>query len=765
MSGVNIGRDGRSGLRLALAVCALWCALLDTQARPSRLGDLDEDGMPTIHDVVAILNHVNGRVVLPEDRLSFADLNRDGLVTTLDADMVAEKVVNDLALTEIDFNPALVPNVPQTRGEEFTFSGLIFPRTRVRIATSGAVFETVSDAGGIFSLPVTVMEDGQHPFFISGFGADGELTPVQTRRVLKDSEGPELEVTFPPAVWVTAGAELVVTGRVRDSLSGHSGLAVRVNGVAASVFVGDGASGSFVSAPVPLSLGNNTVDLVAVDALGNETTTALTVTRITHTGFRLLPVSGDRQEGSVGGRLSDPVVVEVRDPDGTLMVGKPVVFETVGGLGLVAPDVNAGGVAQLSVLTDANGRASVHWQLGTVAGQGNHLIRVRSRDVAGTLVFRASALAQNRVRLSLVEGSGQVGPLGEDLALPLRVWVNDGANALPGQTVLFQVSSGGGLVNGQSGFSVASGPGGFAEVGFRVGATVGLQQISASVVGQTGASVVFSIQGLASNSNGATSVSGLVMTPQLRPVSGALVSVVVGGVAVGPVVSNDAGAFQLTGVSPGGAELRVELPAGNASQAVANRPLVRQSLFLVAGVDNELTGPVILPVAPHRTPLAYDGTQTVDLTLEGVEGFRLTVPAGSIRRADGTFPSPAEPVSLSLTQIPLTRLPLRPSLGESPRIAWLLEPADLEFVQPPVLTLPDLAGVAGDADVGVFGVDPRVESFRRVASLEANGTPASFVSATGGARLRFGFGFANAGYQSGRATVNSGQSAVQAAEE
>ncbi|MBT5708218.1 MAG: hypothetical protein HOI66_18045, partial [Verrucomicrobia bacterium] len=109
--------------RALVGLIAVLCGVVETTALPAKLGDMNEDGVATIHDVVAILNHIHGRVPLPAERVSFADLNRDGVVNAIDANQVADAVVAALALAEVDFDPAVTPTIPYTSLDRFTFSG------------------------------------------------------------------------------------------------------------------------------------------------------------------------------------------------------------------------------------------------------------------------------------------------------------------------------------------------------------------------------------------------------------------------------------------------------------------------------------------------------------------------------------------------------------------------------------------------------------------------------------------------------------------
>ena len=748
--------------RFVAALLAGLLVVLDASALPAKLGDLDEDGVATIHDVVAILNHIHGRTPLAPERVSFADLNRDGLVNVSDANQVADAVVAALALADIDFSPTVAPTIPYTSLDRFTFSGSNFPMTLVRVSSAFGSVDVQSDSGGAFSIELPLGDDREHDFYLSGYDASGSrLAPVPLS-ILRDSEPPSIEIVYPRNGSTTIQSEIVIGGRLSDSLNGRRGMAVTVDGVAADVFSGDGENGTFVSDTVALSLGSNVIQVRAVDAAGNTSTQNLSVVRLAQESFFLEKAQGDRLVATVGTLLPNNVAVRVLGPGRTPIIGKPVVFEVIDGLGVIQSLRGGLESSKLSVLTDAGGIASTRWRMSTVAGKANHLLRATSRDIQGELIFVASAIPNAVVRLNEVGGDGQVAPAGSIASRSLRVWVNDGGNALSGKPVLFQVTDGGGKVNAQNSVTVTSGAAGFAEVQFTMGETLGRQRVAVSVVGESGANLVFDLQAVAKASAVSTSVTGLVLTPFLSPIAGARVELMIEGTRYGPVNSNGAGGFRLDGVAIGAAELQFWMPNGSTSQTSQSTPLSVRRLFLEPRAINSLRQPMILPVTLNRETISFDGSTEVALSLDGNANFVMIIPAGSIRTAEGAVPSAALPIHLSLKQIPTGNLPFRPAHGESPRIAWLLEPSDLVFAVPPRLTIPDLAGLEGDSSIGLFGVDQRIQQFDRFVSLGASGVPASYQNQAGRGTVPAGFAFVNAGYHGGRATVTSGQASPPA---
>jgi hypothetical protein len=76
---------------------------------------------------------------------------------------------------------------------------------------------------------------------------------------------------------------------------------------------------------------------------------------------KLIPISGDGQEGTVGSRLADPLVVEVTDSRGRPVEAASVVFSFAG-------DVSGGNLTPETATTGSDGRVSATVRLGTSAG-------------------------------------------------------------------------------------------------------------------------------------------------------------------------------------------------------------------------------------------------------------------------------------------------------------------------------------------------------------------------------------------------------------
>ncbi|MBI4539705.1 MAG: Ig-like domain-containing protein [Gemmatimonadetes bacterium] len=184
----------------------------------------------------------------------------------------------------------------------------------------------------------------------------------------------------------------------------------------------------------------------------------------------VVKVSGDGQQATVGTALPAPLVVEVRDQFGNRVRGEAVSFVVTVGAGTASP---------ATTQTDTSGRASTTWTLGTAAGTQRLEARVGSLSPA---VFTAVGLPGAAAEIVKAAGDGQSARVGTPVAIPPSVRARDRfGNAVPGVTVTFAVTAGGGSVTGAT--QITDG-GGTAAVGsWTLGPTAGTNTLTAAVAG------------------------------------------------------------------------------------------------------------------------------------------------------------------------------------------------------------------------------------------------------------------------------------------
>lgn len=191
-------------------------------------------------------------------------------------------------------------------------------------------------------------------------------------------------------------------------------------------------------------------------------------------------VSGDEQTGQAGSRLSSPLVVQVLDDGDNPVSGATVTWSIESGGGSVSP---------ASAATDASGRASTAWTLGSETG----IQEVEaSTSGAGSVRFEATSAAGGPSSLGLTTPpSGRV-QVGLPFARQPVVQVFDAAGnrvQAPGLTVTAAIASGAGQLIGTT--TRTTGPNGRATF-----TNLGIQ-------GAVGAhSLIFAAQGLTSITSG-----------------------------------------------------------------------------------------------------------------------------------------------------------------------------------------------------------------------------------------------------------------------
>ena len=197
----------------------------------------------------------------------------------------------------------------------------------------------------------------------------------------------------------------------------------------------------------------------------------------------IVVVAGGNQSATVGTAVAATPAFRVQDQGGNAVAGISVLFTVTAGAGHVTSD---------SAKSDANGQVSVgQWVLGTRPGTNTLHATVRGTAIAATV--SATALAGSGVAVRLSSQQGYVALVGQAVTPPPAVLVIDSyGNPVPGATVTFAVSQGGGSVTGGTATTNASG---IAQVGSWVlGAAVGLNTLTAQITG--GALVLFSAEGL-----------------------------------------------------------------------------------------------------------------------------------------------------------------------------------------------------------------------------------------------------------------------------
>jgi uncharacterized protein YjdB len=182
--------------------------------------------------------------------------------------------------------------------------------------------------------------------------------------------------------------------------------------------------------------------------------------------------AGNGQTGTAGGNIPTPPSVKVTDANGNFVAGFTVTF---------TPGPGSGSVTGGTVVTDASGVATVgSWKLGTTPGPQT-LIATGTGLNGSPVTFTATAVAPVPSALAGYAGNNQTARPGTAVATSPAFIVTDPAGVpVPGVTVSFAVTSGGGSVSVPSSVTNVDG---IAAVTWTLGPAPGTNTLQASIPG------------------------------------------------------------------------------------------------------------------------------------------------------------------------------------------------------------------------------------------------------------------------------------------
>ncbi len=601
----------------------------------------------------------------------------------------------------------------------------------VLIQNGSSTTTVIADQGpamNAFSATVDLNQNSLNRFFVYAFDGMGNQSAPTVIDVVQDEQPPTVSISFPPAGAILNTATTTVTGTVADVLSGSTGLEVVVNGQQAQVDIGIGTNGTFQVTGVPLAAGTPTLlQATATDAAGNVRTTEITVQFDPGGGDTLTVISGDSQTGDVGTTLADPVVVQLTDSQGTPVPNRLITLHVTQSDGRLGASPSAAAAPTAGMLhqttTDANGMVSVFWRLGSDAGMGNNRLAVTATGVAATAFVCASATVNPANTIAVSDGDEQTGETGTSLCEPLRVWVSDGRNAIADVPVTFTVVAGGGVFpSGGSSVTVLTDATGHAQADYVLGVIQGDNWIQADFPGNTGSPAFFHANALDRDPALGTRLSGVVLSNGQEPIGSATCRLVLPGNPPSniTVTSDIDGRFEFTNIPASGAvDLFVEglgaTQLGGQTIPAGTFPNLHFQVVLIPGAANQMPRPVLLPALDPANAVLYDGTQDVELTIDGVAGMKMLIKAGSMTNPDGTIPSVANPVLVSVNQVHTDDIPMPIGNGVAPLLAWTLQPSGAHFDPPVAITYPNMAGLPPGAVVDFLAFNHDTGKFEIVA--------------------------------------------------
>lgn len=595
------------------------------------------------------------------------------------------------------------------------------------------------ESSGNFSIPVPLVE-GLNTLAAVATNSSG-VASTATVQVTLDTMPPHVTIVDPANGSTTTNSSITVTGLANDVVVGtvnQQNVQVTVNGVAAQV-----ANRTFSAAAVPLNVGANTIQAVAVDQAGNGATTTVTVTRALPTqppppaigtgviNKSLTIVSGNNQSGTIGTQLSAPLVVTMVDSSNNPAPNQTVVFQVTGDNGTVG--TGPMGASAVAVTTGTNGQAQAYWTLGQHSGAGINTVQVSSPVAVGSAMFSATALSSTPTMIVVDSGNAQTGAAGQALPFPLVADVVDsGSNRVAGVPVTFTVQQGGCTFAGLPSQTVTSDSNGRAIAVL----TLGLQNCmtSANFPGNAGYPAGFTAVSMTPGDPANTTISGVVLDNSNNPIAGATIRLYQYNqgnnnnlpVQVGtPVQSNSLGTFLISPAPVGSFQLMAD---GSTVPGPNSYPTLQYDLVTVAGNNNTVGMPIYLPALNTGNSLCVSATQGGVLTVPQYPGFALTVAAGS-----ATFPGGSSQGCITVTTVHGDKVPMAPGFGQQPRFIVTIQPVGTTFNPPAPLTIPNIDGLPPKSVTEMYSFDHDLGMFVAIgtATVSADGSVIASDPGTG----------------------------------
>jgi hypothetical protein len=626
----------------------------------------------------------------------------------------ATDVAGNTSTSTLNLTYAPVPTVKLTSPANLDYLNLS-PTTVTGTVDDPTATITVNSiqapvANGLFSVTLPLAE-GPNVITATATSAAGAVGNTSIEVTL-DTTPPHVTITSPPDKFVTADDSITIAGNINDIVVGTVNAQqaqVTVNGAAAQV-----ANRLFLATNVQLSMGDNVIQAVGRDRVGNAATSQITVTRQAPSPSRIQLISGNNQTGVIGSVLSAPLVVAVTDSGGNPFPNKPVIFKVIENDGTV----NTGGQPAPTVIatTNAQGQAQVQWKLGMRAGAGGNSVEAYVVGVNGTAIFTATGTLGPAGKIVIDTGNNQIGEVNQALPKPLiAVVVDNGNNRLAGVPVTFTVREGGGNFGGQPAFTVNTDSDGRVAatltLGFQEGNANNLVEVN--FPSNTSFPASFTASGRAPGDATKTTISGVVLDNSNVPIPGVTIRAVLTNAlnannniiqSLAAVQTDAQGQFTISQAPVGFVKLMVD---GSTAQLPGKYPTLEYDIVTVAGQNNTVGLPIyLLPLNPNNQLCVTATTGGGTLTIPEAPGFSLTFGPGQV-----TFPGGSKDGCINVTVVHGDKVPMVPGFGQQPRFIVTIQPAGAIFNPPAAITLPNVDGLKPRAVTEMYSFDHDIGSF------------------------------------------------------
>ncbi|MGH9719434.1 MAG: malectin domain-containing carbohydrate-binding protein [Bryobacteraceae bacterium] len=587
---------------------------------------------------------------------------------------------------------------------------------------------SATNSGGTFTAGNVPLKEGSNLITATATNTQGYASSA-TVSVVSDTVPPIVVIDTPTNNAMVTSSTITVAGMINDIVSGTvngSQATVTVNGILATV-----SNRSFMIQDFLLLNGANTITVVARDRAGNQAQSQKTVTLMgSGAQQRIQMISGNNQTGVIESTLPQPLIVGLLDAFGRPQTNRPVTFTVRRSDGTLRQGTQQG--QKIIVSSDANGRASVTFTLGSRAGVGGNQVAVTSPGFTNEAIFSASSTVSTPDVIIAVHGEGQRGIVGTRLPHPFEVIVFDkGGNPVVNVPVTFTVKQGGGNLGGLSVLTVGTNEDGKSSTNLTLGLQEGLNNnvVVATFPSSVRPPAAFTASGFVPGSPTSTRVSGVVLDNSDRPIPNVTVKIV--GTPL-TTVTDSSGRFSIANAPVGSLEIIAD---GRTSTRQETFPFLAFHLFAIPGLDNTLGHPMYLPPLNVENSKTVGGSQDVVLTMRGVPGVAFTVVANS-----AYFPDGSRIGQMSLSQVHSDKVPHPPPNGSAPRIVWTLQPAGVRFDPPIRVQLPNTEGALPGEVTEIFQSDHDLEQFVSVGMARVSGDGSIIVSDPGFGITKSGWG-------------------------
>ncbi|MBI2378590.1 MAG: carboxypeptidase regulatory-like domain-containing protein [Deltaproteobacteria bacterium] len=595
----------------------------------------------------------------------------DPATPSADAGTVPPKVVygRDLARPVV----ALEPSLEGARvGARVTVTGTVKDATEVVV--HGVRAEVSADH---FSAEV-ILREGDNLVIAEARAASGG-TGTDAVNLTVDTQPPMLGISRPVVGAEIVGSEVLVVGSVRDPGGHDRGLVVRVNGALAELRQND-----FV-VRVPVEPGARELVATAEDEAGNRSFASVAIVVRPATGPTIRVLSGEGQSAAVQTPLADPLVVQLRGPDGAPGARRRVSFEIARGSGAIFSGPGQT-TRRLAVESDEQGLARAFFKLGARASAAGNVVIARAVGFEGDATFVIGSTPGAAVRVHPDLGNNQRGAPLERLPKPFVSRVLDAsANPVSGVDVEYKVVAGGGTLEGESARIVSSDENGYANAVLTLGPEEGLANnvVTATFRGARGSPATFAATAVFPGLVEDTRISGEVVDMAQTPLPGVLIQLDHTGSGMSFTARTDAmGGFVVKGVPSG---LYTLIADGDVLEG--KYPRLTWELVAIAGRNNRLLRTIYLPKLDTRNAITVDEATGGTLTIPELPGVEVYVAPGS-----ATFPDGTKSGRLTLTLVNHDRVPMPPPGDADGVIDLAMQPGGTVFDPPARVTFPNVEG-------------------------------------------------------------------------